>query len=123
MNVSRKFKSKFFGILSLAILGGMLSSVSSVSASEEKAEAVPSLYKDRGYLQGGVIVFSGPDFVRGPVRAYYELYRDGTYLGSKLDEQTNWYLEQDATALITDQTHNTPGLYTMSWSGRVGGIT
>ncbi|MET3548347.1 hypothetical protein ABID47_004977 [Paenibacillus favisporus] len=120
MKTSRKLKIKIYGILSLAIIGGMLTSVSSVSAGSG-ASASASMWETSGYLEGGVTVFAGHDFVPGTIRAYYELYRDGTFLGSKQAESTNYYLDKSATALITSKTHSQSGLYTMTWAGRVGG--
>lgn len=120
MKASKKFKTKFLGILSLTILGTMLTSVSSVSAGSG-ATADASMYQTGGYLQGGVVVFAGYDFVPGPIRAYFELYRNGTFLGSKQDESNNYYLDKSAAALISDKTHSQSGLYTMTWSGRIGG--
>ncbi|GIO66613.1 hypothetical protein J21TS3_14340 [Paenibacillus cookii] len=52
---------------------------------------------------------------------YFELYRNGTFLGSKQDESNNYYLDKSAAALISDKTHSQSGLYTMTWSGRIGG--
>lgn len=120
MKTSKKLKTKIFGILSLAIIGGMLTSVSSVSAGSG-ASASASMWETSGYLEGGVTVFAGYDFVPGTIRAYYELYRDGTFLGSKQAESNNYYLDKSATALITSKTHSQSGLYTMTWAGRVGG--
>ncbi|GIO66612.1 hypothetical protein [Paenibacillus cookii] len=66
MKASKKFKTKFLGILSLTILGTMLTSVSSVSAGSG-ATADASMNQTGGYLQGGVVVFAGYDFVPGPI--------------------------------------------------------
>ncbi|MDR0270834.1 hypothetical protein [Paenibacillus sp.] len=115
MKASKKLKSKFFGILSLVIFS-MFTSVSLVSAGSG-ASASTSMYKTSGYLQGGVSVDAGYEFVPGPIRAYFELYKDGTFLGSKQGQ----YLSRSAVALVTDKAHSQSGLYTMTWSGRVGG--
>ncbi|WP_223068673.1 hypothetical protein [Paenibacillus caui] len=118
MKATKNFKTKFFGILSLAIFC-TLTSVSSVSAGSG-ASANAQMYQRDGvsYLEGGVIVFGGYDFVPR-ISAYYELYRDGTYLGSKNAVSDNYYLSSSATALLTDGVHTQSGNYTMSWSGRV----
>ncbi|MDK8179607.1 hypothetical protein [Paenibacillus sp. UMB4589-SE434] len=78
------------------------------------------MYKQQSALAGAVVVHRGYDFVT-EIRAYFELYRDGTYLGSKLDVSDNYYLDQYATAHITDGAHTQSGSYKMQWSGRVKG--
>lgn len=84
----------------------------------DRASATPSLYKRGTALSGGVVVFGGYDFVP-EIRAYFELYRDNVYIGSKLDVSENYYLDQFATASITEGVHTQSGLYLMKWSGRV----
>lgn len=117
MVISKNMKSKFVGILSLAILSFSFSSASPVSAGSG-ASATPSMTTQNGYLKGGLIVFGGSDFVP-EISAYFELYRNGTFLGSKQDVSDNYYLSKSATAHITDGVHSESGTYLMKWSGRV----
>jgi hypothetical protein len=110
--------TKVFGSLALVFVC-MFTSIPSASAGSGAA-AHPSLNSlpNRGYVEGGLQVFAGHDFVPG-ASAYIELYRDGTYLGSKYGEMDNYYLDKYASALITDGVHTQSGLYSMQWSGRV----
>ncbi|MBB6021424.1 hypothetical protein HNR77_002519 [Paenibacillus sp. JGP012] len=111
---------KVFGAIALASTC-MLTSVAPASAGD-RAAAYPSLGQSGGYIEGGVLVHGGYDFVTS-ISAYLELYRDGTYLGSKQDITTNYYLDTYAHAKITDNLHSASGLYTMTWSARVTGYT
>lgn len=120
MTIINKKKTIFLSIISTVAIIGLLSSFPSVSAGSG-ASANASMHETDNYLRGGVIVMAGHDFVPGPIRAYFELYRDGTFQGSTQAESTNYYLANFAAANITDNTHSQSGLYTMTWSGRVGG--
>ncbi|MGE6579007.1 hypothetical protein ACQKFM_29300 [Paenibacillus xylanexedens] len=111
---------KVFGALALASTC-MLTSVAPASAGD-RASASVDLGQSGGYIEGGVLVHGGYDYVTS-ISAYLELYRDGTYLGSKQDINTNYYLDTYAYAKITDNLHSASGLYTMTWSARVTGYT
>ncbi|AZS16809.1 hypothetical protein [Paenibacillus lutimineralis] len=108
------------GVLLLCFV--LFSSVtsSSVFASGDRGSFSPSLYQMGSSLEGGTSTFAGYKFVAGPISAYFELYRDGTYLGSKYGESDNYYLDRYAHALITSGVHTTSGSYKMTWSGRIG---
>ncbi|WP_017687524.1 hypothetical protein [Paenibacillus sp. PAMC 26794] len=119
--IIRKKLFKVFGALALASTC-MLTSVAPASAAGFGASASADMEVWNGYLEGGLYVNGGHNFVSS-ISAYMELYRDGTYLGSKQGYSGNWYLSRSATALITSNTHSASGLYTMTWSGRVTGYT
>lgn len=110
--------TKLIGTLTLVIVF-MFSLTPSASAGSG-ASSHPSMYHlpNRGYLEGGISIFAGWDFVKD-ASAYFELYRNGTYLGSKYGEMDNYYIDKYARASITDGVHTQLGLYSMQWSGRV----
>ncbi|MDT0126313.1 hypothetical protein Q9R46_26955 [Paenibacillus sp. RRE4] len=119
---SKPFKASKVAILSVVLFSSVAGSAFAALNTSPDLTIFPYSGTTNTYVEGGVYA-STRDKNVSKIRAYYELYRDGAYLGSGFDEQNGNVFNQgglsSAAANISSKTHYLPGTYKMNWSSRI----
>lgn len=116
----RRFKFPKVLVLTLVVFSSLATSAFASLDTSPNLRLRAYVAGSTTYVEGGIFASTYENHI-DKVRAYMELYRDGTYLGSALGEDYGNVLGglSSTAANITPMTHYLPGTYQMTWSARL----